>query len=262
MNYSWIDELYLPPKYLASLVILCAVLFSGGVKCEPLRLPSNNSQIQVIENIISNYLKKNPEIIIEALEVMRNREKDARKLEQQKNIKKSRELLLYDATSPVIGNPNGDITIVEFFDYRCGYCKKVFSVIPALLKHDKMLRFVFKELPILSKESEIAARAALVVWNFHKKKYFQFHKALMETRSPLTELNILRIASKLKIDTSLVREEMYTDKIDNILLQNQILAKKLGIQGTPVFIIRDKIIPGAVDLLYIKKLISEIRKNV
>ena len=254
--------MYIPLKYWASLTVLFIALNAGEVKCESLTSPLKFSQIQEIQNIISNYLKKNPEIIIEAIEIFRNREKHAKKLQQREKIRRSRELLLFDKTSPVSGNPNGDITIVEFFDYRCGYCKKVFSFIPSLLKDDKNLRFVFKELPILSPESELAARAALVVWKYQKKKYFQFHKALMETRSPLSEQNILRIARRIKLDVSQIRKEMRSDKINNILLKNQELARKLGIQGTPAFIIGDKLIPGAVDLLYIKKLISEIRNNV
>ena len=247
---------------MASLIVLLTVLIPGDVNCDPPAPPSNSSHIQNIENIISNYLKKNPEIIIEAIELMRNREKHAKKLVQQNNIKKSRRLLLFDKTSPVTGNPNGDITIVEFFDYRCGYCKKVFSVIQTLLKQDKKLRFVFKELPILSQESEIAARAALAVWKLQKKKYIQFHKALMETTRPLSEHNILRIAQNINIDISQIQKVMRSDTVSTILLNNRELARKLEIQGTPIFIIGDKIIPGAVDLKYIKDLISEIRNNV
>ena len=133
--------MYLPLKSWASLILLFAALSTGGAKCESLNSPLKLNQIQEIENVISSYLKNNPEIIIEAINIFRNREKHAKKLQQRDNIIKSRELLLYDKTSPVSGNPNGDITIVEFFDYRCGYCKKVFSFLQRLLKSDKNLRF-------------------------------------------------------------------------------------------------------------------------
>ena len=169
--------------------------------------------------------------------------------------------LVNDNSSPVSGNQNGDVTIVEFFDYQCGYCKKVFSFIPTLLKQDKNLRFIFKELPILSPESEMAARVALVVWKYNKEKYFQFHKTLMEAQTRLSKNNLMRTAKKLGINVTRIEMEMGSDEIDNILLRNQELAKNLGIRGTPAFVIGQQIIPGAIGLRDIQNLVSEIRKK-
>ena len=253
--------MFLPIKSMGSVIIVFAALGMGAANGKSLSSPLNIDRIREIENIISDYLRNNPEIVMEALEVLRNREKHNKKLQERNIIRMSRDKLFYDNSSPVIGNQNGDIAIVEFFDYRCGYCKKVFSLIPTLLKQDRNVQFIFKELPILSPESEMAARAALVVWKINKQKYFQFHKALMEDRSRLSSPTIMRIAKKLGIDVTQIQEEMGSEEIDKMLLRNQELAKNLGIRGTPAFIIGDKIIPGAVDLFYIKKLISEIRNN-
>ena len=250
-----------PIKSLVSLIFLCATFETEKISAQSLSPPLSLDQVQEVEGIISDYLRKNPEIIVEALQVLRSREKHQKDIRRKRNILEAHEKLLNDEGSPVGGNQNGDVTVVEFFDYRCGYCKKVFSFIPTLLKQDPNLRFVFKELPILSPESEMAARAALVVWKFQKKKYFQFHKALMESRGNLSELHIRNIAEKQGIDTTRIREKMHSIEVNKMLSKNHELARILEIRGTPVFVIGDKFIPGAIDLPSIKKIISEIRKS-
>jgi protein-disulfide isomerase len=181
-------------RFLVGLIFVCATFEAGNISAQSLSPSLSSGQVQEVEGIISNYLRKNPQIIVEAIEALRSREIHNEDTRRKHNLLKARQKILHDEGSPVGGNQNGDVTVVEFFDYRCSFCKKVFSFIPTLLKQDPNLRFVFKELPILSPESEMAARAALVVWKFQKKKYFPFHKALMESRGNLSELHILSIA--------------------------------------------------------------------
>ena len=248
-------------RVLVGSILVCATFETGKINAQSLSPSLSSDQIQEVEGIISNYLRENPEIIVEAIEVLRSREKHNKDIRRKHNLLKARQKLLHDEESPVGGNPNGDVTVVEFFDYQCGYCKKVFSFIPTLLKQDPNLRFVFKELPILSPESEIAARAALVVGKFQKEKYFQFHKALMQSHGNLSELRILSVAEKQGIDTTLIQEKMYSIEVNKMLSKNHELARILEIRGTPVFVIGDKLIPGAIDLPSIKNIISEIRKS-
>lgn len=253
--------MHLLNKSLCKIIVLIAALGSVAANSQSLSSPLKPSQKREIEKIVSDYLRNNPEIVIEAIEILRTREKNSAKSQEQYLIKAARNKLYGDNSSPISGNKNGDVTIVEFFDYNCGYCKKVFSFIPTLLRQDTNLRFIFKELPILSPDSEMAARAALAVWNYNKEKYFQFHKALMETRIRLSKDNVMRIAKKLGIDVTLIEKEMGSDEITKILLRNQNLARNLGIKGTPAFVIGEQIIPGAIGLAKFQKIISEIRKN-
>ena len=174
-------------KVIGSFAFILSVFMTDNINAQNVGLPLNPIQKQQVEQIVSDYLRTNPEIIIDAIETLRNREQQTQKALIKNNLLSSRQQLLNDKTSPVGGNPNGDVTIVEFFDYSCGFCKTFFNLIPTLLKQDTGVRYVFKELPILSPASEMAARAALVVWKHQKKKYFKFHSDLMKSQGSLSE---------------------------------------------------------------------------
>ena len=219
------------------------------------------AQKNEVQNILQEYLRTNPEIILEAIEVLRNRERQGQQNQAQQNLASSRTQLLNDPTSPIAGNPNGDVTMVEFFDYSCHFCKRVFPSIQSLLKQDKNLRYVFKEFPILSPESQIAARAALVVWKHEKDKYFAFHTELMKSHGGLSERRIFRMAEKVGANVDIIKKEMNSTEISEILRRNFDLAQQLGVRGAPGFVIGDRIIPGAVDLATIKRLIAEERNK-
>lgn len=176
-------------------------------------------------------------------------------------ITQLRRQLINEPSSPVGGNPDGDVTIVEFFDYRCGYCKKVLPSIVALLERDKKLRYVFKELPILSPESELAARAALAAWQQDKRKYLEFHTALMQAQGNLSERRILRLAGNAGLDAEKIAKNMKHPKVEEELKRNIALAEQLGIRGTPAFVIGDRLIPGAVDLSMLEKTVAEARQK-
>jgi protein-disulfide isomerase len=220
----------------------------------------SNQQRKQVKEIIKEYLQKNPKVIIQSIQAMREQQKNKAKQLSRKSVGVYKELIINDPTSPIAGNPKGDVTIVEFFDYSCGYCKKIFPNLKRLISEDKNIRFVFKELPILSPQSELAARAALAAWRQDKKKYMVIHSEFMNLRGRFSETRILRIAKNNGLDITQLKKDMGSLTMDKTIAQNRQLAQKLNITGTPGFIIGNNIIPGAVELEILKKLILDVRK--
>jgi protein-disulfide isomerase len=218
-------------------------------------------QRKEVQEMIGNYLRANPEIILESVRAMQQREKEQEKQQGLQNLVAYRELILNDPTSPVGGNPKGDVTVVEFFDYNCGYCKRVFPTLKKLMAEDKNLRVVFKEFPILSPQSELAARAALAAWRQDKTKYMEIHSLFIELKGGFTESRILRLATKIGLDIKRLKIDMRSSTMNKVINGNRQLAQQLGISGTPGFIIGNRIVPGAVDLATLKALITEARKG-
>lgn len=199
------------------------------------------SQQKQIETIIHNYLVKNPEVIIEAIQALQQKQVD----EAKKNIKQT-ELaapkfateLFYQTNDPVAGNPNGKVTIVEFFDYQCPHCDKLMPIIDALIKANPELRIVFKELPIRGAASEFASKAALAAKN--QNKYFDFHKALMKqsaNEQPLTEATVVKVAQSIGLDVEKLKKDMKADAINQQIKINTKLAQQLQLVGTPALFV-------------------------
>lgn len=218
-------------------------------------------QKKEVEKIIGEYLRANPEIILDSIRLMQERERAQESERGAANIATYRELILNDPTSPIGGNPKGDVTIVEFFDYNCTYCKRVFPTIKKLLKEDKNIRFVFKEFPILSPGSELAARAALAAWRQDKTKYWQVHSEFIRLKGRFTESRILRLAKKMGFDPIQLKKDMNSASMSKIIAGNRQLARQLGITGTPGFVIGNEIVPGAIDLTALKQLVAAARKG-
>ena len=221
----------------------------------------NANQRKEIKSIIGKYLMDNPEIILKSVKSMQERRNTQKRKTEIQKLQTYRELILYDPTSPVGGNLNGDISVIEFFDYSCGYCKKVFPIIKTILHKDKNIRFVYKEFPILSPQSELAARAALATWRQNKTKYIQIHSEFNNLKGAFTESRIFRIAKKLGLNLAQLRKDMQSKSMDKTILNNRQLARNIGISGTPGFIIGDKIIRGAVDLTTLEELVSHARNK-
>jgi protein-disulfide isomerase len=213
----------------------------------------------VFENNIRDYLLRNPEIIVEAMQVLRSREQAQTRNQQTQTLAQLQSDIYKDPLAPIGGNPKGDVTIVEFFDYNCGYCKRVHPTVVKLLKSDGKIRYVFKEFPILGPSSILAARAALAAWNLDQSKYEIFHTALMKSRGGLSEGKILRIAMKSGFDEAKLKTAMKDPKVEAAIQKNHSIAQALKITGTPAFIIGDQVIPGAIDIDTMKKIIAETR---
>ncbi len=219
----------------------------------------SESQKKDVEALIGTYLRAHPEVILDSIRAMQEREQAAQVQRQRDGLASRRTDIENDPASPVVGNPRGDITIAEFFDYRCGYCKSVLPAIQRLLKEDTRVRYVMKEFPILTPESRIAAKLALAVWNTEPKRYLALHTKLMEARGDLTEKRIFDIAKSAGIDVERAILEMESPAIERALAANAELAQALGVTGTPGFVIGSRLVPGAVDYVTLKKMVAEAR---
>lgn len=220
-----------------------------------------SDQKQQIETIIKDYLIKNPEIFLEVQTALEE------KLEQQQAeklkvaIAQNAAEIYRDPDAAVAGNADGDITVVEFFDYNCGYCKRGLREIIKLVDSDPNVRVVFKELPILSKGSEEASRIALAARR--QGKYWEMHRALLEARGHINKVSALRIAEGLGLDMDKLKADMDSPEVAAEVAKSEALARKMGVNGTPHFLIGDRAIPGAPDDLYqqLARHVQELRKE-
>lgn len=219
---------------------------------------TDGASIEAIEKIVREYLLREPEVVYEALQELQRRQAAEAEERQKLAINERREEIFDDPASPTGGNPDGDVTLVEFFDYRCGYCRQVVSSLQALMDEDQGLEVVFKELPVLGEDSVRAARAALA--SHEQDAYVAFHFALMQAED-LSEPAILRLAEDRGLDSDQLLDDMYGPEVDRVIERNFELARALGIEGTPAFVIGDQLIPGAVDQIRLRSLIEEARSS-
>jgi protein-disulfide isomerase len=220
--------------------------------------PFTPEQEEAIGRILRQYLEDHPEAVLEALEAAEAKAKTAAAEKAKQAVATKQRELEADPASPVVGNPKGDVTLVEFFDYRCPYCKQVAPSLAMLLEEDKRLRVVMKEFPILGKESVIAARAALAAEL--QGKYAPFHHALMAVKGPLAEAVVYQTATGAGLDVERLKSDMARPEIEAQLRANYDLAQTLGIRGTPAFVVGGELIPGAVDLATLRRKIAAARK--
>ena len=212
---------------------------------------SHELNIEEIETIIKNYLIKNPKIIKSTL--------DDYKKTAEINKKNNAIKLLKDIENPGIYNENSDITIYEFFDYNCGYCKSVVKTIMDVMSEDKKINLVFVELPILSQNSYIAATAALA--SEKQGLYNDYHLSLMSVKGRINEDVIFKIAKKTGLNINQLKIDMKNPEIEDKLTKNREIAKLLNLNGTPAFIVGDIIYPGALQKSDLKQIIKSFREK-
>jgi protein-disulfide isomerase len=214
-----------------------------------------------IEAIVKEYLLTNPELLLEmqsALEAKMAKEEAAKtKVLVSENAKD----LYRHPDAALAGNPDGDITVVEFFDYNCGYCKRGFGDVAKLIEEDKNIRFVFKEFPILREDSEDAARVALAAKM--QGKYFEVHRELINSKGLVNEAAGLKAAEKHGLDMEKLKADMNSDEVTGEIERVKELAGKMGINGTPHFLVGDRAIGGAPQNLYelLRSNVAELRKS-
>ena len=241
------------------LLALCAIAFAlsyPGLAGSQSLSPDDRGKI---ERIIHDYLLAHPEVVIDALKAAEAQDKQREAEATKAAIAAHQRELLDEASDPIGGNPKGDVTIVEFFDYRCPYCKKVEPFVEAILKDDPKLRIVYKEFPILGDASLFATRVAFAA--LKQGKYAQFHVAMMAAKGDITEDTILKVAAGVGLDIDKVKLELNAPETEQTIKHNYDLADALGITGTPSFVIGDILIPGAVDLAALKQAVAEARKQ-
>lgn len=238
---------------------LAALILAASVFPAAAADPLTPGQADAVRQIVREYLVENPEVLIEALQAYESKMAAEAQKQQQATLAQRRDQLERDPTSPVAGAADGDVTLVEFTDYRCSYCKKVFPAVQDLLKADGGIRYVVKEYPILGPDSVVAARAALAVWRSTPAEYMAFHAALMAARGGLDETRVLEIAGEIGLDAKALAGAMKDPEINAVLAKNHELAQALNIRGTPAFVVGGRLVPGAVDVETLRRLVAEAR---
>jgi protein-disulfide isomerase len=210
-----------------------------------------------IVQILREALREDPSILREAIAGLEAADQRERAEAQRAAISRLGDALFRDAADPVKGNPRGDVTIVEFFDARCGYCKQLQPAMDALVRRDPNVRVVLKDLPILGPTSVLASRALLAA---HRQgRYPQFYDALLALRVEPTEQVLRQQAERVGLDWGRLRRDMDDPAIQARIDQNLRLAQALNIEGTPALVVGSTLIPGAVDLPALERLVAEAR---
>ncbi len=208
---------------------------------------------------ITEYLRqKDPEIVLKAVQAWWDEQEDYRRQQQVGRIAANWEALARAGGDPAIGPEDADAVLVEFFDYRCGFCKRVLGDVMALAAADNRLRIVFKEFPILGEVSVIAARASLAA--DRQGKWPEFHVALMSAPGELDEDRIMDIAAETGLDIAQLRTDMESEAVTAIIERNHALAQTLGIRGTPAFLVKNAIVPGAASQEDLARLVAGARE--
>ena len=250
------------PRIRLGLVLACALLgaplasraedASGGDPLPPLSR-------QQVERIVRDYLLREPEVVVQAAQEHERRRREQAAVDARKAVIASRAALA-DPAAPSIGAPTPKVTLVEFFDYKCVYCRRMLPIVEQVAKENPDVRVVFKDLPILGPDSVAAARVALAARRQSPDRYHDLHQALMRS-SDLSEARVVGIAGGLGLDTDQLRRDMAGAEVKAELDANAALAKSLGIAGTPAFVLGDALIPSGLSKADLTSRIAEVRKS-
>ncbi len=210
-----------------------------------------------LDRAIEQYIRLHPEVIEQALRSLEVTRQEEERLRVVQAVATHQEELLRDLASPVSGNPNGDVTVIEFFDYRCGYCKRVASAVTQLQRDDPGVRVVYKDFPILGEASAFGARAALAARE--QGKHQAFHEAMLASDNELTQEEVFAIAQRVGLDVKKLETDLQAPDRQTALDRNRALATLLGISGTPGFVVGGEVYPGALDLARLKALVAKAR---
>ncbi|MBT4109923.1 MAG: thioredoxin domain-containing protein [Pelagibacterales bacterium] len=208
---------------------------------------------QELDKIMYEYIMENPQVILDSVDRLRKKMEEDSKLDED-YLKENFMQFANNPNIPYMGSDTPKVIIIEFFDYNCSYCKKSLDAVAELLRTEYDLKISFRDYPILSPSSRIAAKAALAAKK--QGKYFSFHSALMSMQGNLNEDKIFTIANNLEMDIEKLKIDMQKDEIEEIIEDNESLARKLNIRGTPTFIINGKLYAGALDLKKLRQIIN------
>ena len=231
---------------------IALTLISLCLLAQPASAELDSGERAEVRAIIQQYLVENPELIREVLTNLAQRE-------QRAELDRALAVARQDEEDGLLGNPDGDVTIYEFSDYNCGYCKRVFNDLRQVLSEDPNVELRVKEFPILSDSSVVAARAGLAAqW---QGKFETFHIAMMQSVGGISERTIQDAAKLAGLDMKQFAKDRVDGAIDARLSVNTALARQLKITGTPALIIGDVVVPGAVSAAQIKELVAVARRN-
>lgn len=218
-----------------------------------------DAQKAEMQDIIRGYLLDNPELLREMAAKLEVKDKQAEENQRSNVLLTSKEEVFRTPGDPSIGNPKGDVTVVEFLDYNCGWCKKSMSEVSTLLKADPNLKVVFKEFPIFGEHSEYAARAALAAQN--QGKYWELHQAMFSQEGQVTTDMVNQLAEGLGLDMVKLKTDIGSKEIGERIAANMQLGKNLAINGTPAFVIDDQVYGGYLPLDGMSQAVAEVRAN-
>lgn len=244
------------PK-LISCLVLALVLSLGLSSAHAADEKLSPAQVKEIKKLIKETLMENPEMIADAIQALDEKQRLESEKETKKAMKERLKDIYEDPNTPVGGNPKGDVTLVEFFDYRCGYCKGVHEALMRVVKEDGKVKLVYKEFPILGAESVYASKAALA--SVKQKKYPEFQDALMRHKGSYSEEAVAAIAKEVGLDAAQLKKDMNSDDITKQMKANFELAENLGIRGTPAFMMGDRVVPGAVPEASLRQWLADAR---
>jgi protein-disulfide isomerase len=247
-------------RFFRSLLLVCAG--AALVWAVPLRAQTfSETQRGEIEGIVKAYLVAHPEVIQEVMTEIDKRQAEAEAEKHRDGVKQYSKVLFYSPRQVTLGNPDGDVTMVEFFDYNCGFCRRALSDMLDLMKEDPKLRVVLKEFPVLGPGSVEAAQVAVAVRMQDKdgKKYLEFHQKLLSGRGQADRARALAVAKEVGLDMGRIEKDMASDEAKQTIDENLKVAEALGLNGTPSYVIGTDVVVGAVGLAALKEKVAAAR---
>lgn len=212
-----------------------------------------------VEKIVREYLIANPEVIAEAIQALETKQAAAQAAEQKATIASAAKQLWDSPRQVVLGNPKGDVTVVEFFDYNCGYCKRALPDMLSLIEKDPNVRVVLKEFPVLGPGSTEAAKVAVAVNRVAPDKYLEFHKRLLSVRGQADKAKAMEAAAGAGVPTAALEKALGDAEVEATLQEVYGLAGKLGLSGTPSYVVGTDVVPGAIGLSKLQAHVAEAR---
>lgn len=217
---------------------------------------------KALRDEVRAYLLENPEVLIEAMDVLQKREEEAALARDTEIIATNRAQIFANPNDWVGGNPNGDITLVEFMDYRCSYCRKAYAEVEELIKTDGNIRFVVKEFPILGEASMVSAQFAIALRQLHgDEAYGKVHDTLMTLRGEPTVETLSRVATEMGLDPQPILDRMTAPEVMSVIRDNYALAELMEITGTPAFILGDSVMRGYAPLDVMRDFVADVRAD-
>jgi len=244
------------------LPIAAAMLLAAPAAASAQAQTFSGDQRREIESIVKDYLVQHPEVMQDVMAELEKRQQVADAEKHRAVVQENNATIFRSPHQVVLGNPQGNVTMVEFFDYNCGFCKRALTDMLELLKSDPNLKFVLKEFPVLGEGSVEAARVAVAVrmQDPGGKKYIEFHQKLLGGRGQADKARAIAVAKEVGLDVSRIEKDMGSDEVKKTIDEDMKLADLLGVNGTPSYVVGDEVVVGAVGLDTLKEKIAAERK--
>ena len=234
-------------------------LVTGGLAAICLALPAAAQELDEarVRELVLDTIRENPEVVMEALSALQQQQQQQQAQATEEYLRQNQQAMVEGA--PILGSPEGDVTVVEFFDYNCPYCKRAAAEVEALIESDPNVRVVMREWPILGDGSVVAARAALAARE--QGLYEEFHTAMMAEQGRATEDSVMRVAEEVGLNIQQLQEDMQAPEVAEHIATSMELTRALGLNGTPSFVIGDQLVPGYVEAAELKELVEQAREE-